>query len=148
MYRLRQQSCFMKTWRSFLVVAALCIIDQLSKLLATKDLLPQAGGLLSPACNPNIAWSLPISRLAFRIAWLAAIALVLAIYFRTGKPFPLTLVIAGAILNLVDRWRFGCVIDFIDLGIFPTFNLADMMITGGFGLYLLNYYRTNKNSQV
>jgi signal peptidase II len=37
----------------------------------------------------------------------------------------------GAIANLIDRYNFGCVIDFIDLKFFPIFNLADIVITVG-----------------
>ena len=44
-------------------------------------------------------------------------------------------VLAGACGNLVDRYRFGAVIDFIDLHLksyhWPTFNVADILIVGG-----------------
>jgi signal peptidase II len=44
-------------------------------------------------------------------------------------------VMAGALGNLIDRFRFGQVTDFIDIGIgsirFWTFNVADMGITCG-----------------
>ena len=45
--------------------------------------------------------------------------------------FPLILVISGAISNLLDRLYNGCVIDFIDLRIWPVFNLADIFICTG-----------------
>ncbi len=41
------------------------------------------------------------------------------------------LVAAGALGNLVDRARFGYVIDFIDFQIWPVFNVADSAITIG-----------------
>ena len=43
----------------------------------------------------------------------------------------LLLIFSGAIGNLIDRITFGCVIDFIDLRIWPVFNLADSFITIG-----------------
>ena len=43
----------------------------------------------------------------------------------------LGLIVAGAISNLVDRWRYGFVIDYIDVPFFTVFNLADIMITLG-----------------
>ena len=48
----------------------------------------------------------------------------------------LGLVLGGAIGNLIDRLRFGAVVDFIDLGInesirWPSFNIADLTITVG-----------------
>lgn len=49
---------------------------------------------------------------------------------------PLLLVVAGGIGNLVDRIRFGYVIDFLNLGLGNVrtgiFNVADMFITAGF----------------
>jgi signal peptidase II len=38
---------------------------------------------------------------------------------------------AGAISNLADRLRFGCVVDFLDFRIWPVFNIADSAITVG-----------------
>ncbi|MBX5445007.1 signal peptidase II [Sphaerobacter sp.] len=46
----------------------------------------------------------------------------------------------GAIGNIIDRLRFGYVVDFIDVPNFPTFNVADSAITIGvilLGIYLL-----------
>ena len=43
----------------------------------------------------------------------------------------IALILGGAIANLIDRYNHGCVIDFINLGFFPVFNLADIFITAG-----------------
>lgn len=43
----------------------------------------------------------------------------------------LALVLAGALGNLIDRFRFGHVIDFIKVYWWPTFNLADVWIVVG-----------------
>ena len=57
---------------------------------------------------------------------------------------PLALVCGGALGNLVDRIRFGAVIDFLDFHVggwhWPAFNVADVCIVVGVGLYLLNMY--------
>ena len=42
-----------------------------------------------------------------------------------------SLILAGAIGNLIDRILFGHVIDFIDLRVWPVFNTADSAITIG-----------------
>lgn len=47
-----------------------------------------------------------------------------------------SLIIAGAIGNLVDRILYGYVIDFIDFRIWPVFNIADSAITIGACLLL------------
>lgn len=51
--------------------------------------------------------------------------------------FPLVLILAGGISNLVDRIHSSCVIDFIDLKFWPVFNLADIYITIG-GITILS----------
>ena len=43
--------------------------------------------------------------------------------------FALGLLLAGAIGNLIDRLAYGAVTDFIDLRIWPVFNIADSAIT-------------------
>jgi len=52
------------------------------------------------------------------------------------------LLIAGIVGNLVDRLRLGYVVDFLDFhwmgaARFPAFNVADMAICTGVGLYIL-----------
>jgi signal peptidase II len=52
------------------------------------------------------------------------------------------LVMGGAIGNLIDRFRFGYVVDFVDVGFWPVFNIADSGITIGvimFAITLLRY---------
>lgn len=43
----------------------------------------------------------------------------------------ISMIVGGAIGNLIDRFRFGYVIDFIKVGTFPVFNVADSFITVG-----------------
>lgn len=43
----------------------------------------------------------------------------------------LSFVLGGALGNLVDRYNYNCVIDFIDLNFFPVFNGADVFIFVG-----------------
>lgn len=47
----------------------------------------------------------------------------------------LALLLAGAIGNLIDRVRFGYVIDFIKIYWWPTFNLADIFIVAAVLLF-------------
>ena len=56
----------------------------------------------------------------------------------------LGMIIGGALGNVVDRIRFGAVYDFLDFHYqtwhWPAFNVADICIVVGVGLYLLNMY--------
>jgi signal peptidase II len=49
------------------------------------------------------------------------------------------LILGGALGNVVDRVRLGFVVDFIQVGWFPIFNLADSSITVGAALLMLQY---------
>jgi len=55
--------------------------------------------------------------------------------------YALGLIGGGAIGNLIDRLRFGSVVDFLDFYLgnhhWPAFNVADSAITVGVGLFLL-----------
>lgn len=52
---------------------------------------------------------------------------------------PLTLVLSGAVGNLIDRVRIGGrVIDFIDFRIWPIFNFADSAIVCGMLVLLIH----------
>ena len=79
------------------------------------------------------------SWLFFISALLVIMALV--IYNWRSKVSPLEalstgLIAGGALGNLIDRYFYGFVIDFIDLGWWPVFNLADSAIVCG-GVLLL-----------
>jgi signal peptidase II len=76
------------------------------------------------------------------------------LFFRTkdrcGK-WALSLIIGGALGNLIDRIRFGAVFDFLDFHIpawnfyWPAFNVADICICAGVGLYLLGLVIKKRN---
>jgi signal peptidase II len=50
----------------------------------------------------------------------------------------LGLLLGGAVGNLIDRIRLGEVVDFIDVGAWPVFNLADSAVV--VGVILIIYY--------
>lgn len=58
-----------------------------------------------------------------------------------GQGWGLALICGGALGNLVDRIRFGAVIDFIDIHWhgyhWPAFNIADSAICVGAGLFMI-----------
>jgi signal peptidase II len=82
----------------------------------------------------------PAVFLLLTVASLVALALVLYYFFRTpaserGMKLALSLILAGALGNLIDRVFRGYVIDFLDFHIkgrhWPFFNVADSAITIG-----------------
>ena len=83
----------------------------------------------------------------FFIALATLISVVLAVALRRvaredwRNAFPFALIIAGALGNLVDRLRYGYVVDFVEwyVGDFywPVFNLADSCIVFGAVLMVL-----------
>ena len=107
------------------------------------------------AGNPGAAWGIfrnlsEAWRVPFFVTISAIVIVILLAFFRQNKELPLvrwalTLVLGGAIGNLVDRIRFGYVIDFIDWHHdgwhFPTFNVADIAITVGLGLLIIDTIR-------
>lgn len=46
--------------------------------------------------------------------------------------------LGGAVGNLIDRFRFGYVIDFVSIGEFPVFNVADAAISTGVAVLLMS----------
>jgi len=92
---------------------------------------------LNLAKNYNIAFSLPLGGWLLNIL-VGLIILVLVYYWlilnkkREYKILIfLTFIIFGAISNMVDRLKFGYVVDYFDLKYFTVFNIADVMIVGG-----------------
>lgn len=81
----------------------------------------------------------------FVIAVLVSVILAILIYKKIifkKNPFmyiPLTLLLGGAVGNLIDRVRIdGRVIDFIDFRIWPVFNFADSAIVCGMLVLLIH----------
>ena len=68
------------------------------------------------------------------IAVVAVVALIVFFATHARRPLvwlPTGLLIGGAAGNLIDRAREGAVTDFIDIPLWPAFNLADTSITIG-----------------
>ena len=61
--------------------------------------------------------------------------------------FPLSLIIVGALSNLIDRLYFGFVVDFISFFDYSIFNLSDAYIVGGVGLILISEFILKKKSE-
>ncbi|MCL5795760.1 MAG: signal peptidase II [Patescibacteria group bacterium] len=65
-----------------------------------------------------------------------------------GNQLALALILAGAISNIIDRIIFGYVLDYINIGFWPVFNLADIFIFAGIILYAYKMLWNPKNSKL
>jgi signal peptidase II len=131
-----------------LVAAGTLIADQATKAIVRGSIetgervhvLP--GVDLVNTRNSGVAFSL-FAGGGTVLALIAVIALVgVLVFFATHMErrlvwLPTGMLIGGAAGNLIDRTAEGSVTDFIDLPLWPVFNVADMAIT--FGMLLLLY---------
>jgi signal peptidase II len=136
------------TLRAALAAAGVLALDQATKAIVRAeiargervDVLP--GIDLVHTRNRGIAFGL-FSEGGALLAIVAALALaaLLAFFVRHIERrlvwLPTGLLIGGATGNLIDRVREGSVTDFVDLPLWPAFNVADMGIT--FGVLALLY---------
>jgi signal peptidase II len=109
----------------------------------TIDLQRNKAGAFGLTAGTN----LNVNQVTFSLLSLVSIVAILWVYARlrpsrAALRWGLSLVLGGALGNLVDRFRFGYVLDFVDLHLLvggiqqhaPRFNLADVAITVGVGL--------------
>ena len=98
--------------------------------------------------NKGVAFGLggDISAVLIGATIVLLVGLLVFLAFRGGGGWlvwlPAALLLGGALGNLADRVRDGAVTDFIDLPLWPTFNLADVAITAGVLLLLLDVERS------
>ncbi len=166
--KLEWKAVLKKKYLILLVVSILVIgIDQITKTLITgKFRLGESVSVirdffdLTYVRNPGAAFGmLAQANPAFRIPFFICIPFIallsIALIFRkisendTKFAAALSLVVAGAIGNLVDRLNFGYVIDFLDFHWkhgyhFPVFNVADSSICIGVGLIMLDLVCSSK----
>jgi len=138
-----------------IIVAFILFVDQVTKFLVVKNLslhqsLPLIKGVLHLTLvhNRGAAFGL-FKGLSIFFILAAALAVVL-IYLNLKKlgwrkitlaVAGLSLILAGALGNLIDRLMLGYVIDFLDLRIWPVFNVADSAITIGAALLAYSIIR-------
>lgn len=135
--------------KALLVCGAVVAIDQASKALIrgqiargdTVEVLPFLD--LANTRNSGVAFGLAgdVSPVLIGVAIALLVALLAFLSLRRNASplawLPAGLLVGGALGNLIDRARDGAVTDFIDLPMWPTFNLADVAIVIGVGLLVL-----------
>ena len=132
--------------RSWRLAGALCgvvvALDQASKAIVQSSLVPGESVRALPGVeitnvhNKGVAFGLAGGAgIVVILLAVAALVLILATFARDprrrGLWIPIGLLAGGALGNLADRIRMDSVTDFIDLPLWPAFNLADSCITIG-----------------
>ena len=138
------------------LAAGILVADQLTKLWALRELVP--GGSvrvvdgffsLTLVMNPGLAFGM-LAGLPEGFRWAVGLLAVVALMVLAGVAVRLLpqggllsrlaigLIFGGAIGNLIDRVRFGAVVDFLDFywrgWHWPAFNVADSAISVGVAL--------------
>lgn len=145
----------------FATAALILLADQVSKWIIINPVNLKARGLIEILPVFNLVWVenygvsmgfLTVESNAERwllVALTAAIATAVTIWMWRekvrGDVFALGLVLGGALGNILDRARFGYVVDFLDLHFgdwhpFLVFNVADAAITIGVLLLVLRAF--------
>ncbi|MBU0547493.1 MAG: signal peptidase II [Candidatus Omnitrophica bacterium] len=131
------------------IVSSVIFLDQFSKFLAIRFLqLNTSVSLIKNFLyitlvhNRGAAFGILKNQLFLFV--IISFFVILFIFFNLKikkNPFlfkvALSLILAGAIGNLIDRLRFGYVIDFLDFRFWPVFNFADSALT--IGVILLSW---------
>ena len=88
---------------------------------------PSSGVIL----NTQGPWSLSVPNEAMVVVALFIIvaAVFVGYRYKLAWPLPLLFIIASGLSNLADRLRLGGVIDYIDLRVWPVFNVPDAVMT-------------------
>lgn len=149
-----------RSYGLLLLVAVLVIAaDQLTKQLALEALadgpihLIEGAVSLSLHYNPGGAFGILQGMPGFFLAATLVVAVLILVWARslpgTAHIVPLGLVLGGGLGNATDRVirdTGGRVVDFIDLHVWPVFNVADSAIVVGVGLLLFVTARSSDTS--
>ncbi|MBR62368.1 MAG: signal peptidase II [Dehalococcoidia bacterium] len=138
-----------KDWLVLISTMLIIGLDQLTKYLVREFMnygqsIPETGFFrLTYYTNSGTIFGLfPNIPIIFTIASVIAIA-CLIYFYKTQKMggvwlrVSIALLLGGAIGNFIDRVSMGEVTDFIDVGMWPVFNIADSSITCGIFLLIL-----------
>lgn len=154
-----------KKWPWLILVLVVIVIDQVSKYWASVDLSPYHPQPIIPMLNFTLAYNsgAAFSFLSkagewhrwFFVIFSFVMSVILTIWI-TRLPstarlqiLSLSLILGGAIGNLIDRAYWGFVIDFIDTYYkhyhWPVFNLADSAICIGAFLLLIDLCKNHRS---
>ena len=134
----------------FLIALLIIALDQVSKYFIKANMTPgqsipgEGFFRITYSTNEGMVFGL-FANQTFLITLTAIVGIAAIIIYSRYPIFnqvlvrvALGLMLGGAVGNLIDRIRLGEVIDFIDVGAWPVFNLADSAVV--VGVVLIIYY--------
>lgn len=145
-----------RAWRLAGALGVLVVaLDQVTKAVVEANLVPgEQVDLLGPLSltlshNRGVAFGLAGGGGGALVALTLLALVVVGVLFarnptRPGIWVAMGLLAGGAVGNLVDRVRQGEVTDFVSVGAWPAFNLADAAITVGVVLLVLGHMREQR----
>lgn len=144
------RSAFLRYTQLLGLAVIVIAVDQASKALVVHSLshgrvISLLGGIvqLDYTLNSGAAFGILRTRGLIFILVAVIVSVAIVVSYRRVVTSPqlvriaLGLILGGALGNLIDRVRLGHVVDFIDLGWWPVFNLADSSIVVGVALLAL-----------
>ncbi|MDD4802543.1 MAG: signal peptidase II [Syntrophomonas sp.] len=143
----------MRFWLSIILIL---LFDQLSKFWIASTMLIGGSktvieGVLSLSYVHNRGAAFGILQGGWWLFLVIAFCVIAAMVFlnvkfslRPSLQYMTGLVVGGSLGNVIDRWLYGAVRDFISIGWWPVFNVADMAIVSG-GALLMLYILLNDN---
>jgi len=144
---------------SLVVILLILVFDQCSKALVVLNLtigesIPLIKGVLHITYVKNTGAAFGLfknSTQVFSVISIVTVTFISVLIFRSitkgrfqSRPvfdYGMILILSGALGNLIDRLRLSYVIDFIDVRIWPVFNIADSSITIGTILILISFIK-------
>ncbi len=144
-----------------MIAAAVIVVDQITKVLVRQNLaLGESWAPISAIGdffrflywqNRGAAFGTLQNAGPILAVVRIAIAIFIIVFYQKAEikdtlmKVSLSLMLGGAIGNLIDQFTLGFVTDFIAVGRFPIFNIADSAVTIGVGLMLLDMIIKEKN---
>lgn len=149
-----------RNFRSWLWLAVFIVVfDQISKWIVLGTMQPGDSHYVAPffnwvlTFNPGAAFSFLSDAGGWQRWFFTVLALGVSAWIvtmlrqHTGEfrlSLALTLILGGALGNVIDRLRFGAVVDFIQWHVsgyyWPAFNIADSAITIGAVLMVIDQF--------
>lgn len=132
------------------------LLDQLFKYFVLRSLgftgeRQFGAALIAPLLNADLGLSLPAAGAIIAILIVLALAFISWLWWhlpqRWYTPIAFAFVWGGSIANIVDRLRFGGVVDYVHIWILPIFNIADLFITAGLITFVVVALQTTPRTQ-